>query len=60
MPDDVESYTQKWELELENGTSISIIHLKEQGKINQFERAINKKFESVHSQQEMLFAKSNL
>ena len=48
LPDDVESYTHRSGRTGrvgKNGTSISIIHLKEQGKINQFERAINKKFE---------------
>ncbi len=48
LPDDVESYTHRSGRTGrvgKNGTSISIIHLKEQGKIAQFERAINKKFE---------------
>ena len=48
LPDDVESYTHRSGRTGrvgKDGTSISIIHLKEKGKINQFERAINKKFE---------------
>ena len=48
LPDDVESYTHRSGRTGrvgKNGTSISIIHLKEKGKIAQFERAINKSFE---------------
>ncbi len=48
LPDDVESYTHRSGRTGrvgKNGTSISIIHLKEKGKITQFERAINKSFE---------------
>ena len=48
LPDDVESYTHRSGRTGrvgKSGTSISIIHLREQGKISQFERAINKKFE---------------
>ena len=48
LPDDVESYTHRSGRTGrvgKNGTSISIIHLKEKGKIAQFERSINKSFE---------------
>lgn len=48
LPDDVESYTHRSGRTGrvgKKGISISIIHLREQGKINQFEKAINKKFE---------------
>lgn len=48
LPDDVESYTHRsgrTGRAGKNGTSISIIHIKEKGKIAQFERNINKQFE---------------
>ena len=48
LPDDVESYTHRsgrTGRAGKNGTSISIIHIKEKGKISQFERNINKQFE---------------
>ena len=48
LPDDVESYTHRSGRTGrvgKNGTSISIINLREQGKVTQFERAINKQFE---------------
>ena len=48
LPDDVESYTHRSGRTGrvgKSGTSISIIHIKEKGKIAQFERSINKQFE---------------
>jgi ATP-dependent RNA helicase DeaD len=48
LPDDAESYTHRSGRTGrvgKNGTSISIIHIKEKGRIAQFEKAINKKFE---------------
>ena len=48
LPDDVESYTHRsgrTGRAGKNGTSISIIHIKEKGKIAQFEKSINKQFE---------------
>ena len=48
LPDDVESYTHRsgrTGRAGKNGTSISIIHIKEKGKIGQFEKSMNKKFE---------------
>ena len=48
LPDEIESYTHRsgrTGRAGKNGTSISIIHIKEKGKIAQFERSINKKFE---------------
>ena len=48
LPDDVESYTHRSGRTGrvgKSGTSISIINLREQGKVTQFERAINKQFE---------------
>ncbi len=48
LPDEIESYTHRsgrTGRAGKNGTSISIIHIKEKGKITQFERSINKKFE---------------
>ena len=48
LPDDVESYTHRSGRTGrvgKSGTSISIIHIKEKGKIAQFERSINKEFE---------------
>ena len=48
LPDDVESYTHRsgrTGRAGKNGTSISIIHIKEKGKIAQLERTINKEFE---------------
>ncbi len=48
LPDDVESYTHRsgrTGRAGKNGTSISIIHIKEKGKIAQFERSLNKQFE---------------
>lgn len=48
LPDDVESYNHRsgrTGRAGKNGTSISIIHIKEQGKIAQLEKSLNKKFE---------------
>ncbi len=48
LPDDVESYTHRsgrTGRAGKNGTSISIIHIKEKGKISQFEKSMNKQFE---------------
>jgi len=48
LPDDVESYTHRsgrTGRAGKNGTSISIIHIKEKGRIAQFEKSLNKQFE---------------
>lgn len=48
LPDEIESYTHRsgrTGRAGKNGTSISIIHIKEKGKIAQFERSLNKQFE---------------
>src|SRR5690554_4183555 len=48
LPDDVESYTHRsgrTGRAGKTGISISIIHVKEQGKVKQIERSINKQFE---------------
>lgn len=48
LPDETESYTHRsgrTGRAGKNGTSISIIHIKEKGKITQMERSMNKKFE---------------
>ena len=48
LPDDVESYTHRsgrTGRAGKTGVSISIIHVKEQGKVKQIERSINKQFE---------------
>lgn len=48
LPDDVESYTHRsgrTGRANKSGVSVSIIHIKERGKIREIERIINKKFE---------------
>ena len=45
LPDDVENYTHRSGRTGKRGTSISIIHLREKGKVRVIERVIGKKFE---------------
>ena len=45
LPDDVENYTHRSGRAGKRGTSISIIHLREKGKVRVIERVIGKKFE---------------
>jgi ATP-dependent RNA helicase DeaD len=50
LPDDIESYTHRsgrTGRANKSGISISIIHIKERGKIREIERIINKKFEQA-------------
>ena len=50
MPDDIESYTHRsgrTGRANKSGVSISIVHVKERGKIKEIERNINKKFEQA-------------
>jgi len=50
LPDDIESYTHRsgrTGRAGKTGTSISIVHIKEKGKVREIEKIINKKFEKV-------------